>query len=74
MRKTYLILPWNGDTADVKLAVEGVVAGIQIDTFDGGKLFYIQHIFTVYCTGLEGKKITINCYDPMEVSFFCGFE
>ena len=69
--KTHLILPRNGDASNVKFAVEGIVTGIQIDAFDGGKLFYIQHIFTVYCTGLE-KKHTVKCYNNNDLSFLLG--
>lgn len=49
---SYLILPWNGHTAGVKLAVEGVVRGVQIDTFHRGELLNVQNIFSVNRTRL----------------------
>ena len=44
---TYLILPWNGHTAGVELAIEGIVRGVQIDTFYRGELLNVQYVFGV---------------------------
>lgn len=49
---SYLILPWNGHTAGVKLAVEGVVRSVQIDTFHRGELLDVQNVFSVNRTRL----------------------
>jgi len=49
---SYLILPWNGHAAGVKLAIEGIVRGIQIDTFHRRELLDVQNIFSVNRTRL----------------------
>lgn len=53
---TRLILPWNGNTARVEFAIEGVITGIQVDAFHRGELLYIQNVFTIYSSRLEGIR------------------
>lgn len=53
---TYLILPWDGNTACSKFGVEVIVSLVQIYSLDCGELLYVQHILTVHCSGLgEGN-------------------
>lgn len=52
IRLFYLILPWNGHAAGVELAVEGIIRGIQINTFHRGELLDVQNIFSVNRTRL----------------------
>lgn len=53
---TYLILPWDGNTACSKFGVEVIVSLVQIDSLDCGELLDIQNILTVHCPGLgEGS-------------------
>ncbi len=49
---SYLILPWDGDTASGKLGVEIIVCLVQVDTLNGGELLNVQNIFTVDRPGL----------------------
>ena len=41
VRSTCLVLPRYGNAAGVEFAVEGVVAGIETDAFDGAELFSV---------------------------------
>ena len=63
---TYLILPWDGNTACSKFGVEVVVSLVQIYSLDCGELLNVQNILTVHCprlregndhgkTGVRGK-------------------
>lgn len=49
---SYLILPWDRDTASGKLGVEIIVCLVQVDTLNGGELLNVQNIFTVDRPGL----------------------
>lgn len=53
---TCLILPWNGYTANIEFAIEGVITCIQINSFNSGKLLYVQHIFAVNSPRLQNMK------------------
>lgn len=53
---TYLILPWDGNTACSKFGVEVIVSLVQIYSLDCGELLYVQNILTVHCPRLgEGN-------------------
>lgn len=49
---TYLILPWDGNTACSKFGVEVIVSLVQIYSLDCGELLYVQNILTVHCPRL----------------------
>lgn len=49
---TYLILPWDGNTAYSKFGVEVIVSLVQIYSLDCGELLYVQNILTVHCPRL----------------------
>lgn len=52
VKASYLILPWDGDTASGKLRVKIIVCLVQVDTLNGGELLNVQNIFTVDSPGL----------------------
>ncbi len=56
----YLCLPRNGDGAGIELGVEGVIRGIQIDSFHSRKLLDIQNVLGVYSMGLGRERIEVK--------------
>lgn len=58
---TYLILPWDGNTACSKFGVEVIVSLVQIYSLDCGELLDVQNILTVHCPRLgEGNDHKID--------------
>lgn len=58
-----LTLLGNGDTSHNKLSIEGVICGVQVDSFHCEELFKIQDILKINCLRIrteKGSKIFVS--------------
>lgn len=54
--KTHLVLPRDGHAAGGHFAVKRLVFGLDLDSFNGGELLDVQHVFTVNGLRLKDRQ------------------
>lgn len=54
--RSHLVLPGDRHAACGHFAVEGVIFGLKLHPLHGGELLDVQHVLTVDCLGLKGRK------------------